>query len=85
MGELIEPRVLKGFRDFLPAREAERLAIIARLESLRALDERRATVLASTFSASLEMVREGHIELRQSGPFEPVYIRKRQEGGRDGG
>jgi histidyl-tRNA synthetase len=34
MGELIEPRVLKGFRDFLPAREAERLAIIARLEQV---------------------------------------------------
>lgn len=31
MGELIEPRVLKGFRDFLPDRESERLAIIARL------------------------------------------------------
>ncbi|KND16380.1 chromosome segregation protein ScpA [Pannonibacter phragmitetus] len=48
-------------------------------------DQERATVLASTFSASLEMVREGHIELRQSGPFEPVYIRKRQGGSRDGG
>jgi histidyl-tRNA synthetase len=34
MGELIEPRVLKGFRDFLPAKEAERLAIIGRLEQV---------------------------------------------------
>jgi histidyl-tRNA synthetase len=34
MGELIEPRVLKGFRDFLPAREAERLDIIARLQEV---------------------------------------------------
>ncbi len=32
MGELIEPRVLKGFRDFLPEKEAERLAIIGMLE-----------------------------------------------------
>jgi histidyl-tRNA synthetase len=32
MGELIEPRVLKGFRDFLPEKEAERLAIVAMLE-----------------------------------------------------
>lgn len=38
-------------------------------------DENWATVVASTFSASLEMVREGQIELRQSSPFAPVYIR----------
>ena len=31
MGELIEPRVLKGFRDFLPDKETERLAIIGKL------------------------------------------------------
>ena len=39
-----------------------------------------ATVVASTFSASLEMVREGQVELRQSEPFSPVYIRARTEG-----
>ncbi len=32
MSELIEPRVLKGFRDFLPDREIRRLAIIRGLE-----------------------------------------------------
>ncbi|NRG18871.1 segregation/condensation protein A [Rhizobiales bacterium] len=37
----------------------------------------RSTVLASSFSASLELVREGEIELRQSGPFERLYLRKR--------
>jgi histidyl-tRNA synthetase len=31
MAELIEPRVLKGFRDFLPDKESERLAVIAKL------------------------------------------------------
>lgn len=36
-----------------------------------------ATVVASTFSASLEMVREGQLEIRQSEPFAPVYIRSR--------
>jgi histidyl-tRNA synthetase len=36
MSALIEPKVLKGFRDFLPERESQRLAIIGRLEeSLR--------------------------------------------------
>lgn len=37
------------------------------------------TVLASSFSASLELVREGAIELRQSGPFAPLYLRRRAE------
>lgn len=34
-----------------------------------------ATIVASTFSASLEMVREGQVEIRQGEPFSPVYIR----------
>jgi histidyl-tRNA synthetase len=34
MKELIEPRIPKGFRDFLPEREAQRLAIIARLQTV---------------------------------------------------
>jgi segregation and condensation protein A len=34
-----------------------------------------ATVVASTFSASLEMVREGKVEIRQGEAFSPVYIR----------
>ncbi|MEW5422984.1 ScpA family protein [Amorphus sp. 3PC139-8] len=35
----------------------------------------RTTVLASTFSASLELVREGRLELRQTGAFAPIYVR----------
>jgi len=41
-------------------------------------DKDWATVVASTFSASLEMVREGQVELKQSEPFAPVYIRARE-------
>ena len=37
--------------------------------------EQRATVMASSFTASLELVREGQLELRQSGAFEPIYMR----------
>ncbi|WP_082837027.1 ScpA family protein [Labrenzia sp. OB1] len=33
------------------------------------------TIVASTFTASLEMVREGQVEIRQGEPFSPVYIR----------
>jgi histidyl-tRNA synthetase len=34
MGALIEPKVLKGFRDFLPDREAARLSLVRRLEQV---------------------------------------------------
>ena len=40
-------------------------------------DEQRATVTASAFGASLELVREGEIELRQTEAFAPLYIRDR--------
>lgn len=37
----------------------------------------RRTVRASAFSAALEMVREGHIDLRQDAAFAPLWIRAR--------
>jgi len=39
--------------------------------------EARATVTASAFGASLELVREGRLELRQTEAFAPLYIRDR--------
>jgi len=38
----------------------------------------RATVMASSFSASLELVRQGHVELRQTTAFGPLLVRRRQ-------
>jgi len=35
------------------------------------------SALASTFSASLELVKEGRASLRQSGAFAPLYLRRR--------
>jgi segregation and condensation protein A len=35
------------------------------------------TVRASAFSASLEMVREGHFDIRQDRPFSPIWLRRR--------
>lgn len=47
--------------------------------------EDRATIMASSFSASLELVREGALEVRQSGAYEPLYIRAiRQDDGTAG-
>jgi segregation and condensation protein A len=37
----------------------------------------RATVFASSFAATLEMVREGVIEVHQHAAFAPIYLRKR--------
>ena len=37
----------------------------------------RKTVRASSFSASLELVREGKIELRQDRTFAPIWVRGR--------
>lgn len=41
------------------------------------LPESRASARASSLSASLELVREGHIELRQTSAFSPLYIRRK--------
>jgi len=38
----------------------------------------RATVLASSFAAALEMIREGRIEAHQQGAFAPLYLRKKR-------
>lgn len=38
------------------------------------------TALASSFGATLEMAREGSIELSQAEPFAPIYVRKREDG-----
>jgi segregation and condensation protein A len=35
------------------------------------------TVRASSFSASLELVREGHFDIRQDRPFAPLWLRRR--------
>ena len=38
----------------------------------------RTTIKASSFSASLELVKEGKIDLRQTEPFAPLYMRDRK-------
>jgi segregation and condensation protein A len=40
-----------------------------------AAPEQRPTVIASAFSASLELVREGRLALRQDGAFAPLWVR----------
>lgn len=38
------------------------------------------TVKASSFGATLEMAREGLVELRQDAPFAPIYMRRKEPG-----
>ncbi|MBO6757133.1 MAG: segregation/condensation protein A [Roseibium sp.] len=63
----------------LIGRAAEWAPITSYLQDYLYDEDEWATVVASTFSASLEMVREGRIELRQSAPFAPVYLRTRAD------
>jgi len=38
---------------------------------------KRRSATAATFAASLELVKEGHLEIRQSESFAPIELRKR--------
>jgi segregation and condensation protein A len=40
--------------------------------------ESRASVVASSFTASLELAREGSIEIRQERAFEPIFLRRKR-------
>lgn len=40
----------------------------------------RRSATAATFAASLELVKEGHLEIRQTGMFTPIELRKRAQG-----
>ena len=42
--------------------------------------EERVTAIASAFAASLELVREGRLEIRQDGAFQPIYMRSGPRG-----
>ena len=42
------------------------------------------TVFASSFASSLELVREGVMEVHQQEAFAPIYVRKRQAAAENG-
>jgi segregation and condensation protein A len=57
--------------------DAEWVAFERCMQQLAAAHDDGKTILASSFGATLEMAREGQIEIRQEGPFEPIYVRTR--------
>jgi segregation and condensation protein A len=44
----------------------------------------RASFIASSLTAGLELAREGKLELRQERAFEPIYMRRRSEASHPG-
>jgi len=72
---------LKQARDILErliGDNSDWLALDIYLGQYLAIPEERATILASSFSASLELVRQGHLEMRQSLTFGPLLMRRRK-------
>ena len=57
---------LDGYGDYLP-------------DGWDADPVRRRSATAATFAASLELVKEGHMEIKQSETFAPIHLRKRTE------
>lgn len=57
---------------------SEWTALDALLAEYLARPEHRRTVRASSFSALLELVREGRFEIQQGEPFAPIYLRNRR-------
>lgn len=57
---------------------AEWVALDAYLAEYLARPEERRTVRASSFASTLELVRQGEIDLRQSETFAPIFLRRRR-------
>ncbi len=67
----------RGILERLIGKLADWTALDSYLIEFLSIPAERATVLASSFAASLELVREGHLELRQEQAFAPLYLRNR--------
>ncbi len=82
-------RVSIGGRTVWSLKEARRILVrmLGEIGEWAALDQyiiafipdagERVSAMASSFAASLEMVREGEIEMRQSAAFEPLFMRSK--------
>jgi len=75
---------IKEARDRLEALvgkcDANWLQLDTFLEQYGAAPDIARTALASSFGATLEMARDGVVELSQAAPFAPIYVRKRAAG-----
>ncbi len=67
-----DPHTEAIYRELLLARTPEERFRMG----LRMCEAARATVMASSFAAALELVREGTLDLSQKEAFAPLYFRK---------
>lgn len=49
------------------------------------VDAPASSVVASSFNAALEFAKNGAIEIRQLGAFEPIYVRQRRDAAKETG
>ncbi|HNS87238.1 MAG TPA: ScpA family protein [Parvularculaceae bacterium] len=52
---------------------------LTKVSPAKGIDAPVASVVASSFNAALEFAKNGAIEIRQLGAFEPIYVRQRRE------
>lgn len=48
------------------------------IETYLPTQELERTAIASSFGATLELARDGLIDLQQAGPFQPIYVRRKR-------
>ncbi|RUT32681.1 segregation/condensation protein A [Arsenicitalea aurantiaca] len=78
---------LKEARDILQrllGESSEWVALDAYLAQYLGSPEQRVTAMASSFASSLELVRQGELELRQTLAFGPLLLRRKQAGPTEG-
>jgi segregation and condensation protein A len=93
VGHVIKARVVWSIKDARERLErlmagvqsaAEWMAFDGFLRSALVTADDGKTVIASSFGATLEMARDGKVEIRQEAPFAPIYMRTRQSGAESG-
>ena len=52
---------------------------LSSLTTAREVDAPATSIIASAFNAALEFAKDGRIDLRQMGHFEPIYIRQKSD------
>jgi segregation and condensation protein A len=67
---------LRGLLHDMPSWDVLQRFLPEMMMQKKTLETRSA--VASTFAATLELVRSGELELRQNGAFAPIYLRRRQ-------
>ncbi len=58
---------------------------LSTISPIKDVDAPASSVVASSFNAALEFAKNGAIEIRQLGAFEPIYVRQRRDAAKETG